>query len=131
VAAKTPYAGSLGDIFFWIEDLDYYYFVLTCEKYLKRVIQTDTHNSVEDSVAVMDLVRWRIANPTEIPITPKPFLDVLAIHKRKSIWIDAPLVLEKHKTGKGTKVQTVEAGIPCNSTFFFSILGGFFFWAKW
>eukprot|EP00026_Physarum_polycephalum_P005001 Phypoly_transcript_05027.p1 GENE.Phypoly_transcript_05027~~Phypoly_transcript_05027.p1 ORF type:complete len:678 (+),score=133.86 Phypoly_transcript_05027:294-2036(+) len=78
-------------------------------RYLNRTIQTDTHNSVEDSLAVMDLVRYRIAHPEEIPLTPKPFLDVLAIHKRRSIWIDAPHAFEKNKSCRGAKVQLVEA----------------------
>ena len=75
------------------------------------MIQSETHNSVEDSVAVMDLVRWRIAHPDEIPITPKPFLDVLAIHKRKSVWVDSPIHFEKYKATKGAKVRTIDAGI--------------------
>lgn len=70
-------------------------------KYLKRVIQTETHNSVEDSVAVMDLVRWLVAHPAEIQITPKPFLDVLAIHKRKSVWVDSSVFSRSIKLVKG------------------------------
>jgi len=53
-------------------------------------IQKDTHNSVEDSVAVLQLVFHKLNHPETVPDKPKPLFDVLASCKKKSLFFDRP-----------------------------------------
>ena len=39
------------------------YLLIINYRYLQRTIQTDTHNSVEDSIAVMELVKFKLQHP--------------------------------------------------------------------
>jgi len=58
------------------------------KRYLHRDIQTGEHDSVEDCVAPLHLVYYKINHPDLVPPTPKNFFDVLRGYAKRSIFID-------------------------------------------
>lgn len=77
-----------------------------------RDIQTETHNSIEDSVAVMELVQHKINNPTageNVHLTDSDNLfELLHAQSRRSVMIDQPRLVQSYAT---TIVDCVPVGI--------------------
>jgi len=67
-----------------------------CNKYLNRTIQTKTHNSVEDSLAVMELIKHKLSNPDAGSLEKAEAQNLCNVlfsqHKRSMIIADAKFI---------------------------------------
>ncbi len=70
---------------------------------MHRTIQSGTHDSIEDSIAVMELIKLKVANPelgsiTQLEAVGENIFNVLHEQKRRSTMIDVPFCIQRYST---------------------------------